>query len=366
MKKTLNSLLRITVITAFISTIALLLMYWSLKKNEVNNGFNRNILAHPLNLLSQIKLDSKQYRFSNSNRDEIIIYDFVNPNKISRISYVENKYSLVHTKIPKIPKFSGPGYAFFDGNEISIINRYSSAIYKIRPGDANYRQRRLDSVVISHVESLSNRIFVLMVPEIKKDSTVLRIIKKTDLKGAELKRYSPQGQSDQFFSNDGFYSYDKASERIIYGYFYRGEFLCLDTNLNLLYKANTIDTNKTAQVYTIKRTVPIGNKFTSRYTQTKPPKFINKSISISNGVLYIQSLLKADNQSAEDFKNNYIVDSYSIEKGIYINSFYIPRIKGKSLSYFKVFYNNLYAIYGDILLIYKISFNNHGALAFAP
>jgi len=135
-------------------------------------------------------------------------------------------------------------------------------------------------------------------------------------------------------------------------YYYRGEFLSLDTNLNLLYKSKTIDTVLTADITT---KVKINVKENTRTTmQTKPPNVVNAFITSDKNHIYVRSKLKADNDTDSKFVDNSIIDTYDIVSGKYKSSFYLPRYKGRKVSNFQIKGNILLAMYGRYLVKYGI------------
>ncbi|WP_343702408.1 hypothetical protein [Chitinophaga sp.] len=152
------------------------------------------------------------------------------------------------------------------------------------------------------------------------------------------------------FSIDGMLRYDNGSNELAYIYYYRNEYLCLDTNLNLVRIGKTIDTIRNAQIAidTIKGE--------NRVTFTKPPKFVNKLSCVSDGYLYINSALKGDNESKSVFLDNSVVDVYSLAEGKYVLSFYLPNYKGHGLRDFKVHNKILTGFFGNYLIEYGLSF----------
>jgi hypothetical protein len=148
------------------------------------------------------------------------------------------------------------------------------------------------------------------------------------------------------FPTDGILYYDSSTHRVCYTYFYQNGFICMDTNLNLLLKAKTIDTITKRQI----KVAHIG----SSYTLKQPPQFVNYLGSVSAGKLYLQSMLKADNELPSDFAENTVIDAYSLTNGNYIASFYIPPCKGKKPYWFNVIDKKLYAIYGKTVVVYDL------------
>ena len=355
MGKFLKKILKVAAALLVLFCFTIGMMYMSFEKDKsVKNGFDRKRITLKSTFLRQIKLESKYYRFSPMDSMDIIIYDFLNPITIKRISTLESDPIAVNLNIPQIPGFEGPGFVFINGDDVQVVNRYTAKGYEIKIGSSKYTQTKLNNSLLGYIDAITPNSFVLMGPERINDTLVVRALNKVNWKGQPLRKNLPKGQLDQFISNDGFFSYNKENNKIIYTYYYSGKFLCLDTNLNLLYRANTIDTNRTAQL-NIKTTKEFTDKKSLiKSGQTKPPKFVNKSLSTYKNLIYLHSHLKADNEDRDTRSNNYVIDTYFINNGGYAGSFYIPRLKRKEMSYFKVVDNKLYAISDDILAIYKL------------
>ncbi|MDR6782339.1 hypothetical protein ABIE26_001173 [Pedobacter africanus] len=173
-----------------------------------------------------------------------------------------------------------------------------------------------------------------------------------------VKRFKIPKQSDGFYSTDGKLHYDVKSAKLFYMFFYRGEFLCLDTNLNLLYKANTIDTVRTAKVtfgpYTQRM---VNGKSVKSRKLLKRLENVNRSITVEGDYIYIHSYLKADNETKEMTQKNEPIDIYSIKDGKYVHSIYLPRYFGKRLRNFRVDKNKIVAIYENRVNIFDLKTN---------
>src|SRR5260221_10965763 len=57
-------------------------------------------------------------------------------------------------------------------------------------------------------------------------------------------------QLDGVFCTDGMMHYDKELNELVYLYYYRNQFMVMDTSMNLLYRGNTIDTTSRAKIKT--------------------------------------------------------------------------------------------------------------------
>ncbi len=143
-------------------------------------------------------------------------------------------------------------------------------------------------------------------------------------------------------------------------YFYKGEIINLDTNLNLLYKAKTIDTVRHPSIKSgILETKTKDGKNNRQLTQLTPPKFVNKFMVTCGEHLYIVSALKADNESNSAHSSNNTIDVYNIHTGNYRYSFYIPKYLGRKLDQFRIKGHVFAAIYGPYLITYEFNENAH-------
>lgn len=158
-----------------------------------------------------------------------------------------------------------------------------------------------------------------------------------------------QRQADGMFSCDGILNYDASSSRVTYVYFYRNEIICCDTSLRLLYRSHTIDTTRTAKIQvSLVKTDKI-------LTLSKPPLIVNRKACSYKGNLYINSGLKADNESSDSFDDSSVIDVYGIKTGAYRFSFYVPKYNRKEIKDLRIADNKLIAISDHYLLTYTFS-----------
>ena len=159
-------------------------------------------------------------------------------------------------------------------------------------------------------------------------------------------------QIDGLFCVDGFLLSDPSSGRLIYVYYYRNEFICMDTSLNISYRAHTIDTVTRAH---LKVSTIVSEK---QRTLSAPPVFVNKRGSILDGKIFIHSVLKADNEDIEQFEKSFVIDVYSGESGRYSFSFYLPRFSDRNLNSFVVMQDRIVTIQDRYLISYLIEWNS--------
>jgi hypothetical protein len=128
--------------------------------------------------------------------------------------------------------------------------------------------------------------------------------------------------------SDGMLTYDKSSKRLIYLQYFTNNFTCFDTNLNVLYKSHTIDTNYVSKI-------KVGKEFDRdgkvKITPSEARFTVNDFSFSGNNFLFVVSALCADNETLKEFNQTDVIDIYSIQNGKYICSFHIPRVERKSL-----------------------------------
>jgi hypothetical protein len=144
-------------------------------------------------------------------------------------------------------------------------------------------------------------------------------------------------------------NYSSVSNSLVYLYYYRNEFICADTNLNLKYRGKTIDTNTVAKIKIAK----LNSR--NQLTLAEPPLLVNKSACVWKNYLFVQSHLIADNENKEIFRHASVMDVYNLQTGLYRFSFYLGDYGQNKVKSFKVADNHLVAIFGRYYLSYQLS-----------
>lgn len=157
--------------------------------------------------------------------------------------------------------------------------------------------------------------------------------------------------NDGGIATDGLLAYDSTSNLITYTFFYSNKVLCLDTNLNLVGTLSTVDTFSS---FYSQGNKPDHPTFTGSVTNDRPAMIINYNQAISHGRLYNISMIKADNESNDDFKHNTVIDVYDLKTKTYLYSFYLPNVNGNKVRSIYVYNNTLVALYKGDLLTYGL------------
>jgi hypothetical protein len=174
------------------------------------------------------------------------------------------------------------------------------------------------------------------------------IISKIDLATGAVKnqKRALDKQLDGFFCTDGLMDFDPVSGHIFYMYYYRNLLVCLDSNLDIVYKSRSIDSNTTAKL-------KIGEIRASEFfTLSAPPVKVNQAIAICFGFIFIRSGLLSDRENRQHFGKASVIDQYRESDGKYFGSFYIPDFAGYKVNGFRFLGDNIIALQGHYLVAY--------------
>jgi uncharacterized membrane protein YphA (DoxX/SURF4 family) len=165
-------------------------------------------------------------------------------------------------------------------------------------------------------------------------------------------QYAPallQKQIDGFFDTDGMMQYDRESQKFVYVYYYRNQFIVADKNLKLTYRGNTIDTTAHANLKVAYL------KETGQRKIASLPATVNELSAVSGNLLFVNSKLIGRYEPKKIWKKASIVDVYNIQKNIYLSSIYIYDVNEVKVQSVLISENNLYAIIGHQLHKYRLS-----------
>jgi hypothetical protein len=155
-------------------------------------------------------------------------------------------------------------------------------------------------------------------------------------------------QIDGIFCVDGRLDYDKSVNRIVYTYYYRNQFIVMDSSLNLLYRGKTIDTTSRVKI----QVATISSSKTR--TLSAPPMIVNGQSFTANGFLFVNSRLLASNERNDAHDGAWVIDVYSLKDGAYVLSFYLYAFENKKPREFAVVGDKLIALTDHYVLVYNL------------
>jgi len=342
--------------TILISACSALLIYISRSVSEgnVNNGFSRKFITPTITLKSVIILPNKSFAFLGTLNKKIILFNYADKIHLFPLNATLSKLDTTTIKFPTGFYMNGLNVykdiqapLLFLGNaygDVAVSNGSTTIPYKIK------------GVHFDNFKAISDRTLIVRARHNYGSQKNRSLARLSLADSVRLKKDYPfPNVKDALFTNDGWLQYDKKNARILYMYYYKGEFLTLDTNLNLLYKGKTVDTVRTANITTGVVTTKTKNGFNKSITQTTPPKVVNAYMTTYNNLVYVISRLKADNETKSEFAKNQVIDVYDLRSGKYLYSFYIRRYIGNKLNQFLIEDNRLIAIFETFLVSYNFS-----------
>lgn len=157
-----------------------------------------------------------------------------------------------------------------------------------------------------------------------------------------------QKQIDGVFCTDGMMHYNKALNRIFYLYYYRNEFIVIDTSLTVQYSGHTIDTNSFAKINPV--------LITSTHTRvlSSPPLYVNLGCHSNEHWLFIHSALRARNEAEVSFNRSSTIDVYTLPDGKYTFSYHVYPYSDKKMIEFRVYGNRMIVLYDKLLRVFDL------------
>lgn len=321
-------------------------------QHHEGQGFLRKIVDCQLNVEANYNLPPGLFLFSGFSKSKVFLQNLKSTDIAYSIDFDLKKMSSVDMLIPKNVKKENSGTSMYlAGNSMSILSEQTGELFHhslVSNVTKTYILPKMDFI---HHVLLPNNIFVAK-SLIFYDDKPQRILTKVNyVDGKILDTFKIPKQIDGFFSTDGMLSFSREQKKLVYAFFYRGQFLCLDSNLKVLYSAKTIDTVTQAAIY-LKENVE-ENALTKSVstTMSRPPTPVNRNLRVSKNNIYIWSALKADNESGTSFIENQVVDVYRLQNGTYSHSFYVPNFRGVKFRYLEIVGDKVYCIYPNNHLV---------------
>ncbi|MDR3716008.1 MAG: hypothetical protein P4L51_24650 [Puia sp.] len=315
------------------------LAYFNRSPNAKPNGFARKWLTDWIEGQDQKTIPAPLVRICGVSGDRIYTAG-QNPQYLMSFDRKLEQKGVLTLNIPLTQKLQAANGLIVDSPEVYLFANNLSTLYK-----AGIDQPGIDSI------KLGKGIFTRSI-RLEKDLAVIRgfdddpmrqVFKTVDLRNGLISHRNPLvDDADGGFATDGLLNYDSTYHRILYLQYYQNVFFCLDTNLNLLYQGHTIDTTR----YNPVRIKKLKNDYEQKLVPVTPRFPIIRNSFASNGLLYVISELKADNESPENFRHNSVVDIYRVPDGRYTGSFYIPNIGEDNIQ-------SLFIDSGILIALYK-------------
>jgi hypothetical protein len=325
-------------------TILFLLFTFAYLPNRKKNGFNRHFLSTSLTKSHENSFLLETSRISGISKDRYYITG-QNPGWMLILNKDLKVIDTLIFNVRQINKFLAPN-TIVDSPNIYMYAGNLSYLIKGKLDKKTVDLTALKTPVFVRTAQISPQLLVVRGFD---SSNKKQVFKKINCNDGSVEKEAPLISDDKAFgmSTDGTLLYDNATNALVYVEFYKNDFICIDTNLNLIYKGKTIDTTNNFDLIIHKESADS----TLKVTPGKNREEVNITATIYNKQLYVISALKADNEDEKVFRTNWPVDIYSTENGKYIGSIYIPKATGKKIKSINISGNGITVLYDDLKII---------------
>jgi len=299
----------------------------------------------------EIDLEVNSFYFSGATKNTLYLGNFTGPLYMltAKLPKLDTQHVILNLKGVKIPE----SYRAF---RLKIDSPYFYLTHGTMPG-----------VFMGHLNQRQGKDFLQVNSPYFMDalpiSPTLIALKSmnTDTKASELASLKPdspyfefktgilQKQLDGIFCEEGKLHYDKSTNKLVYLYTYRNEYIVMDTSFRVLARHHTIDTFTRAAIN-------VAKVETKNYsTLASPPVRINIESCLWQKYLFVQSSLLSKNEDDIKFRTVSVIDVYDVAEGTYMYSFYIDRHKGYIPKTFIVTEGHLAAIFDKYLVLFRLN-----------
>lgn len=340
-------------LSLFVASNALVLsLHLSAQKEIEHDEFMRNFVTPGIEKKLQWPLNSPKQYIAGLHDDYLYVADIFQTGKLFSVKWDDKSDSMQTIHIAVTFKDS---HISVDNGQVYItdLNHFDIFDFPFNTGNSVSKGTQVfDSTFFVEAVPLGGEVFAIRTLNQSKEY-VLALKHSIDA----FPVLSPgilEKQLDGLFCVDGMLHYNSALKQLIYVYYYRNEFICMDTALQVVYRGRTIDGVERVQI----RVAEIKSRQTMALAS--PPRIVNKRSHSSGDWLFIHSTIRATNESKSTSEQNDVVDAYDLHDGLYSGSFYIPRINGEKMRDFKVYGDLLVTIHGRILTIFDLHHINSG------
>ncbi|MFP5436796.1 MAG: MauE/DoxX family redox-associated membrane protein [Bacteroidia bacterium] len=311
------------------------------------NNFTRRFLQHPLEDEAVFDLGADSYYFAGYDDGKIFLGNSTAPQILTLVDTVfTSQQSIRLTLDTPGQRFRSvkvqvrkPYFYIYDGTV--------PAVFRGRLSDSSAIKMDASDIYFSQLQFVTPETFAFRAQSDSTKTNVLGTFTPSKAK-SQINYELLSRQNDGVFDTDGMLLYDRSSQNLVYSYFYRNEFLIMDSGLNLLRRLHTIDTISRAQVKV--RNLPGG-----RHKMDAPPLIVNRNMEVYNNLLLVESNLMGKFETTKIWDNASVIDIYDTREQSYLGSFFIEHRGKKRLSQMLLTDEYLFVLSGREMLRYRLA-----------
>jgi hypothetical protein len=333
------------------SGIVVILFMMNPSPYHSKNGFKRNRLTNALVVTNNISVPDEVQRICGLSENSIY-FTTKRLGQLYRWNMSVNAFQVLSV-VDTVPSKTLQEFSFTQvyGSEVCIYGYNIPAIFRYSLLSNGYRAHSLPKGGFSSALMLDTGVFIFR--KLRQGGKDLSFVKFNAAHNSwKWERDLSEYRNDGGLSTDGMLRYDSTTHCLVYLNYFRNSYIFFDTNLVKKGQGTTIDTFIHYRFQLSKR----GDS--NRFTNAGPDLLVNKDCQAYEGMLFVKSAIKSDNESSEDFGENDAIDLYAYLTGSYLGTMYVPRHHGQSFTDFRVFQNHLYLLYPGKLFHFKMSLKN--------
>jgi len=332
-------------VMVFSATVVIGLFLSSEHMMKKDNGFVRRFVPYPVYGLKAIDLKADTFYFAGNRGDTLYLGNAEAPLLMAEVTpegttvnfdtlkisdyKLPFKNVVLNVNFPYFSLSDGTVPVLFEGEfpdkmakKVEIQKLYFSKIKMTLPGQYIFKT--------TLTENLQGAIGLL----------------NTKTNTVQLHHEILEKQIDGLFDTDGDFQLDYKSNRFVYTYYYRNQYITSNFLLEDISRGKTIDTVNTAKVQVKKLSTGISK-------MNAPPVEVNEVQAVYGNKLYNVGKLQGRYESKNRWKEAKIVDVYNYGNHTYDYSFYVYHRKGHSMRSMLVTAQHFYILIGNELLQYQ-------------
>lgn len=312
-----------------------------------DDSFSRIFKQHLYVKIAEKKLKYRGYYFAGSDNDKIYLGNLDSPLSVLEVDSI---LSTVHDYNIKLDNYDlpfrsvnlriSPPYFYLTDGTIPAI--YKGELTDWSATRSNGFNSRFSAIEVAD----SNTIFFRSKSTKTRETILGRFRRKSG--NWEITNVDDllQKQIDGVFDSDGMMHFNKERNMLVYLYYYRNQYVVADNNLNLLFRAHTIDTNTQAKI-------KVSSLQSGQRKLSAPPQIVNNYSSTARNLLFINSNLRTSIETAKDGKESEVVDVYNLDTQKYEHSFLIYKGTSKKVQGMFATPTRIYFLIDDLLVAYR-------------
>jgi uncharacterized membrane protein YphA (DoxX/SURF4 family) len=312
------------------------------------NPFVRRFIPHHINRMYQEDLGFNSYYFAGTGKGTIYLGNYTDPSRVLVLdSTLKNrKQYTIQLSTVDIPfrsiqvKVVPPYFYVLDGTVPCVfkgtIGNWKASLISNR------------SIHFSAAAIMNNDAIAIRTRDTPKKENTLGVIEFRNSFKVHLAPDLLQKQIDGVFDTDGSLHYSLATQKLVYVYYYRNQFIVADSQLKLSYRGHTIDTNSVAKL----KIAYLPEQGIKQFSA--PPFTVNASSSVFKNLLFVHSNLEGKFESQKMLNQASVVDVYDIVENSYQFSFYVYHHNRQKMRSFVVTNSHLYALIEDQIVAYSL------------